>query len=43
LKDKFNEINYENAKKDVLPFIKDASKLDLWNKDFFINITDDLH
>ena len=30
------------AKKDVLPFIKDSGKLDLWNKDFFTSITDGL-
>lgn len=43
LKDKFSEINYEDAKKDVLPFIKNASKLNLWSKEFFINITDNLN
>lgn len=42
LNDRFGTIDYEEAKKDVLPFIKDPSKLDLWDKDFFINITDNL-
>lgn len=36
---RFSEINFENAKQDVLPFIKDPSKLNLWNKDFFSSIT----
>ena len=40
---KFNEIDYNEAKEDVLPFTKDASSLDLWSKDFFITITDKLN
>lgn len=36
---RFSEINFENAKQDVLPFIKDSSKLNLWNKDFFSSVT----
>ena len=39
LTERFETIDYEKAKKDVLPFVKDASKLDLWNKDFFTEIT----
>lgn len=39
---KFNEINYIEAKEDVLPFIKDVGSLDLWNKEFFISITEKL-
>lgn len=42
LNERFETIDYETAKKDVLPFIKDSSKLDLWNKDFFTSITDNL-
>ena len=40
---KFNEIDYEEAKKDVIPFIKDIDSLKLWNKDFFITITNKLN
>ena len=40
---KFNEINYNDAKEDVLPFIKDTNSLNLWNKDFFISITEKLN
>lgn len=36
---RFNEIDYEDAKKDVMPFVKDIESLDVWSKTFFINIT----
>ncbi len=39
---KFSEIDYKDAKDDVMSFIKDTSSLEIWNKDFFINITKDL-
>lgn len=39
LKEKFSNINYEQAKQDVLPFIKDSEKLDLWSEEFFVSIT----
>lgn len=39
---RFNEIDYNAAKADVIPFIKDTSVLDLWSKDFFISITSGL-
>ena len=42
LNKRFDYINYEQAKEDVLPFIKDKSKLDLWSKDFFKEITKNL-
>ncbi len=42
LKEKFKEINYDNAKEDVKPFIKNQSSLDLWSSNFFISITDKL-
>ena len=40
---KFNEIDYNEAKEDVMPFIKDVDSLNLWNKDFFISITEKIH
>jgi len=40
LKKKFNEIDYIEAKEDVIPFIKNVDSLELWNKNFFISITD---
>lgn len=42
LNKRFDHIIYEQAKEDVLPFIKDKSKLDLWSKDFFKEITKNL-
>mgnify|MGYP004595119499 CR=1 FL=1 len=43
LTNKFKDINYAEAKNDVLPFIKDAYKLDSWNEDFFIKLTQNLN
>lgn len=35
-------INYVQAKQDVLPFVKDKSKLELWSEEFFDDITDSI-
>ena len=42
LKNKFKDIDYNEAKEDVIPFIKNINSLELWNSDFFIKITDKL-
>ena len=42
LVNKFKEIDYNNAKEDVIPFIKDINSLSLWNVDFFSKITEQL-
>lgn len=39
---KFNEIDYKEAKEDVMPFIKNLDILNLWSSDFFISITQNL-
>lgn len=39
---RFNKVDFNAAKKDILPFIKDDSEVQLWSKDFFIQITDQL-
>lgn len=39
---RFNEIDYKEAKQDVFPFIKDKNALDIWSKEFFISITNQL-
>ena len=39
---RFAAIDYEQAKQDVLPFIKDPSKLAVWSQDFFDQITENL-
>jgi len=39
LNQRFDEIDFEEAKKDVAPFITNLNKLDLWSKEFFKEIT----
>ena len=39
LNNKFKEINYTAAKEDVIAFIEDTDSLNLWNADFFMDIT----
>lgn len=39
---KFNEIDYVDAKEDVMPFIKNVGSLNIWSKEFFISITENL-
>ncbi len=39
---KFNEIDYKEAKEDVMPFIKNIDSLNIWSKEFFVNITQNL-
>ena len=40
---KFNEINYQDAKEDVISFIEDKESLTLWSSEFFIDISKNLH
>lgn len=42
LYEKFKQINYAEAKDDILPFIEDTDSLNLWSEDFFIEITSEL-
>ena len=39
---RFDTIDFEQAKEDVRPFIKDTGSLNLWSADFFKQITDNL-
>lgn len=39
LNERFANMDFLQAKEDVLPFVRDKSKLDLWSKEFFIEIT----
>lgn len=41
--EKFKEIDYIEAKEDVMPFIKNIDNLSMWNSDFFISITEKLN
>ena len=40
--ERFESIDYENAKSDVQDFIKDKSQLNLWSSAFFKSITENL-
>lgn len=42
LNEKFKNINYNDAKEDVIPFINDLDSLKFWNETFFIEITKNL-
>lgn len=42
LNERFSNMDFAQAKEDVLPFVKDKSKLDLWSKEFFMEITKQL-
>lgn len=39
---KFKEIDYTEAKEDIIPFIKNVDVLNLWSSEFFIAITENL-
>ena len=39
---RFESIDYDQARRDVLPFIKNPSAVEIWGKDFFIAITENL-
>ena len=39
---KFKEIDYTEAKEDVIPFIKNTESLNIWSSEFFISITKEL-
>ncbi len=36
---KFKEIDYEDAKRDIMPFIIDTESLNIWSENFFVEIT----
>ncbi|CAN5457060.1 nucleotidyl transferase AbiEii/AbiGii toxin family protein [soil metagenome] len=38
LEAKFSLLDFEMAKKDVLPFVRDAAALELWSTDFFLSL-----
>ena len=39
--ERFEEVDFDNAKKDVIGFVKNPKALEIWDKDFFISITED--
>ena len=42
LRERFESIDYSQAKADVLPFLKDSASLNMWSVDFFKQITENL-
>lgn len=43
LKKRFSEIDFALAKKDVLPFISDTSRLQVWSSSYFAELTDKIY
>lgn len=39
---RYSEIDFDKAKNDVLPFLRNAAAIDVWKADFFRQITEDL-
>lgn len=39
--ERFDAINFKDAKNDVLPFVNDIENLNTWNKDLFVSVTKD--
>lgn len=42
LRDKINQVDFEVAKKDILPFIRDPAAVSLWSRDFFLGLSEQL-
>lgn len=42
LKDKFKSIDYKIAKEDVINFLKNPNKIDIWSSDYFCSLVDEL-
>ena len=42
LRRRFDAIDFDQAREDVLPFIKNPSAMDVWSRDFFVAITEGL-
>lgn len=40
IKERIGKLNVEDAKLDVAPFIKDTSSLDIWSRDYFRDVAD---
>ncbi len=43
LENKIEETDFDNAKVDILPFIRDKQTVDLWSNDFFKHIIHQIH
>lgn len=40
---RFKEIDYDKVKEDIIPFIKNIDDINIWNSNFFIDITNNLN
>jgi hypothetical protein len=40
LTQRFNEVDFDQARDDVRPFVRDADALALWSRDFFLSLVD---
>ena len=40
LKEKIQNLDIELAQKDILPFLRDPQKVDIWSKQFFLAVSD---
>ena len=43
LEAKIENTNFENAKKDVMPFIENQAELNIWSKEYFLQLSGMLH
>ncbi len=41
LNERFASVDFDQAKRDVLPFIKNPEDVKIWSQDFFASITKD--
>jgi hypothetical protein len=37
---RFHEVDFDQARDDVRPFVRDADALALWSRDFFLSLVD---
>ena len=42
LYEKIDSVNLDSIKADVMPFIKDSSALDIWDKTYFKDLTNQI-
>ena len=42
LRERFDEVDFDQAREDVLPFIEDVDALSLWSREFFVGLIDRL-
>jgi predicted nucleotidyltransferase component of viral defense system len=42
LKERFNSIDYKSAKEDVINFVKYPSKIEIWSKDYFCSLAEEI-